>query len=173
MSGFAPNSPPAVGAGTGSDDRNEDGDGREEARESAAAAASSQVDLVKALTTALAGMSSRSGTLEVKEKIVIKPWQTEGKSDEQLFTDFLIFQASVLASLQSDGLTDVLNDREIPVGQTNVPLSVLEREYGLKRVERSMKVWNFLLRSVADLTILRLMIRESFTPSCLEISCEP
>ena len=82
MSGSAPNIPPAVGAGTGSDDRNEDGDGREEARESAAAAASSQVDLVKALTTALAGMSSRSGTLEVKEKIVIKPWQTEGKSNE-------------------------------------------------------------------------------------------
>ena len=106
MSGFAPHTPPAVGAGTESDDRNEDGNGREEARESAAAAASSQVDLVKALTTALAGMSSRSGTLEVKEKIVIKPWQTEGKSGEQLFTDFLIFQASVLASLQSDGLFD-------------------------------------------------------------------
>ena len=57
----------------------------------------------------------------------------------------------------------MLNDREIPVGQTNVPLSVLEREYGLKRVERSMKVWNFLLRSIADPTILRLMI-ESRSP---------
>ena len=91
-------------------------DGREEARESAAAAASFQVDLVKALTTALTGMSSRSGTLEVKENTVVKLWQTEGKSNEQLFTDSLIFQASVLASLQSDGLTDVLSDREIPVG---------------------------------------------------------
>ena len=59
--------------------------------------------------------------------------------------------------------TDVLNDHEIPVGQTNVPLSMLEREFGPKRVERSMKVWNFLLRSVADPTILRLMI-ESRSP---------
>ena len=88
-----------MGAGTGSDDRNEneDGNGREEARESAAAAASSQVDLVKALTTALAGMSSRSGTLEVKEKIVIKPWQTEGESNEHGFLDFSGFCIGVVA----------------------------------------------------------------------------
>ena len=44
-----------------------------------------------------------------------------------------------------------------------MPLSALEREYGLKRVDRSLKVWNFLFRSVADLTILRLMI-ESRSP---------
>ena len=63
--------------------------------------------------------------------------------------------------MQSDGLTDMLSDREIPV--TNVPLCVLERECDLKRVDRSLKVWTFLLRSVADPTILRLMI-ESRSP---------
>ena len=54
------------------------GDGRAGARGTAAAAASSQAELVEALTTAIAGMSSRPGTLSVKQRVVVKVCKSEG-----------------------------------------------------------------------------------------------
>ena len=70
---------------------------------------------------------------------------TTPKSDEQLYTDFLIFHASVLAFLQEEGLGDVLSDCDIPVGETNVPVSTLERRYGSQRVDRPKRVWDFIV----------------------------
>lgn len=110
----------------------EDGGGNENAAAGEGAAASStQEDLIKALTEAIAGSHPQSGTsstLEFRQRVDVKPWtRKKGDKDADVYTDFIIFQSSILASLQTDKLDDVLHWEEVPVGRRGIDMDNLKR----------------------------------------------
>lgn len=120
-------------------------------------------DFVSALARALSGFTPHpgtSGTLEVRQKVEVKPFKGKGdkQDDVDMQIDFMIFQSSFIASLQNDGLYDVLHDEPIPVGIKGRDPSELYGQYGRERVDKSLKVWQLLVKSVLEPTMLRLIV---------------
>ena len=75
-----------------------------------------------------------------------------------MYADFFVFQSSFLSTLRTDGLESVLDyERDVHVGAKGCDQTELRQTHGRERVDKSLKVWNMLMRLLQDKSVWRLM----------------